>query len=64
MTFEEAVKACKKGKYVRAPWMGAGWKIFYSDLGKGLFYLNPVTGSNYAANLNDEQKSANWTIAS
>lgn len=47
MTFEDAMKAAREGKYVRHPAMGTGWTIGVVEGIPGYFCFNPHTGSEY-----------------
>lgn len=64
MTFDEAMKAAKQGKYVRHPAMGPGWTIGVVPKVPGYFCFNPHTGSEYGytASQGDEARD-DWKIA-
>lgn len=49
MDYDTAMALARhKGKAVRCDeYMQEGWKVLYIKSGKGLFFINPITGSNY-----------------
>lgn len=63
MTFDQAMAACKSGRFVRNAKMSAKWKIFYDKATDGFYCLNPHTGSDYQFRPSDEDKlSKQWEL--
>lgn len=54
--------AINHGKAIRAPYMSPGWKIVYIKAGKGLFNINPHTGSDYQFTPQKIDFDSKWSV--
>ncbi len=62
VTYEQAVFAAKEGQAIRHPDMADGWVIRWHERARGLFNINPHTGSDYLFTPTaEERERVDWT---
>lgn len=65
MNFEKAIEMARAGHDIRHPGMGKGWvaRRLLKDKSETLFFINPITRSNYEASFTKEDKARTDWIA-